>query len=405
MSADGKTPQPNDHQSFHDEALPDNVKVVPSFDDMPLHTNLLRGIYAYGFEKPSAIQQRAIIPFMTGGDLIAQAQSGTGKTGAFTIGLLQRMDFSQKCCQGLVLSPTRELAMQTEQVITKMGEYMVEGGTFCHTFIGGTRVQDDLQKLQRGVLVAVGTPGRVFDVMRRTALRTDSLKVLVLDEADEMLSQGFSEQIYEIFKFLPKEVQVCLFSATMPPEIVELTQKFMRDPIRILVKKESLTLEGIKQFYVAVEEQYKLEVLMDLYESVSIAQSVIFCNRRAKVDWLAEKMNSKDFTVSSMHAEMRKGDREKVMKTFKTGSSRVLISTDLLARGIDVHHVSIVINFDLPNNKENYLHRIGRSGRYGRKGVAINFVTSKDVGLLKDIEEFYHTDIEELPMDFASHLE
>jgi len=200
-------------------------------------------------------------------------------------------------------------------------------------------------------------------------------------------------------------VQVCLFSATMPHEVLELTQKFMREPVRILVKREALTLEGIKQFYVAVEDQYKLETLMDLYESVSIAQSVIFCNRRSKVDWLAEKMNAKDFTVSSMHAEMPKGDREKVMKTFKSGSSRVLISTDLLARGIDVHHVSIVINYDLPSNKENYLHRIGRSGRYGRKGVAINFVTSKDVAGLKELEEFYNTTIEELPMDFASHLE
>jgi len=393
-----------DEGAFEDEKLPEDIKPVVQFDLMPLHNNLLRGIYSYGFEKPSPIQQRAIIPFIKGGDLIAQAQSGTGKTAAFAVGLLQRMDFQKVACQGLVLSPTRELANQTETVITKMGEYLCEG-TFCHTFVGGTRVQDDLQKLQRGVLVAVGTPGRVFDVMRRAALKTESLKVLVLDEADEMLSQGFSEQIYEIFKFLPKDVQVCLFSATMPAEVLELTQKFMRDPVRILVKKEALTLEGIKQFYVAVEEQYKLETLMDLYDSVSIAQSVIFCNRRSKVDWLAEKMNAKEFTVSSMHAEMPKGDREKVMKTFKSGSSRVLISTDLLARGIDVHHVSIVINFDLPTNKENYLHRIGRSGRYGRKGVAINFVDTKEVGTLKEMQEFYQTTIEELPMDFATHLE
>ena len=201
-----------------------------------------------------------------------------------------------------------------------------------------------------------------------------------------MLSQGFSEQIYEIFKFLPKDVQVCLFSATMPPEVLDLTQKFMREPIRILVKKEQLTLEGIKQFYVAVEEEFKLETLMDLYDSVSIAQSVIFCNTRRKVDWLAEKMNEKEFTVSFMHADMPKGEREKVMKIFRSGSSRVLISTDLLARGIDVQHVSIVINFDLPSNKENYLHRIGRSGRYGRKGVAINFVNTKDVPLLKELQ-------------------
>jgi len=227
----------------------------------------------------------------------------------------------------------------------------------------------------------------------------------VLDEADEMLSQGFAEQIYEVFKFLPKDVQVCLFSATMPKDVLELTEKFMRNPTRILVKKETLTLEGIKQFYVAVEEEFKLETLMDLYDSVSIAQSVIFCNTKRKVDWLSTEMNKKEFTVSFMHADMPKGEREKVMQTFRSGSSRVLISTDLLARGIDVHHVNIVINFDLPSNRENYLHRIGRSGRYGRKGVAINFVTSKDIQTLKDLESFYHTQIDELPMDFASHLE
>eukprot|EP00995_Heteronema_vittatum_P011599 NODE_72_length_2062_cov_110.714357_g55_i0.p1 GENE.NODE_72_length_2062_cov_110.714357_g55_i0~~NODE_72_length_2062_cov_110.714357_g55_i0.p1 ORF type:complete len:424 (+),score=198.03 NODE_72_length_2062_cov_110.714357_g55_i0:51-1274(+) len=393
---------PRDHDSFDDDY---GVEVIATFDEMPLHTNLLRGIYSYGFEKPSAIQQRAIVPFIKGGDLIAQAQSGTGKTGAFAIGLLQRMDFSNKTCQALVLSPTRELALQTEQVVSHIGDFLAESSSFCATFVGGTRVVDDIRKLEAGVIIAVGTPGRVFDVIKRGALRTEHLKVLALDEADEMLSQGFSEQIYEIFKFLPKDIQVALFSATMPQDVLDLTSKFMRDPIRILVKKEALTLEGIKQFYVAVEEEFKLETLMDLYDSVSIAQSVIFCNTRRKVDWLAEQMNKKQFTVSFMHADMAKGEREKVMATFRSGSSRVLITTDLLARGIDVQHVSIVINFDLPANRESYLHRIGRSGRYGRKGVAINLVTARDVSNLKELESFYHTQVDELPMNFAEHLE
>lgn len=395
---------PKDHDSFDESDCA--VEAIPSFDEMPLHTNLLRGIYSYGFEKPSAIQQRAIVPFIKGGDIIAQAQSGTGKTGAFAIGTLQRMDFSVKRVQALILSPTRELALQTEQVIAHIGDFLADSNTtFCATFVGGTRVVDDIRKLEAGVIVAVGTPGRVFDVIKRGALRTETLKVLVLDEADEMLSQGFSEQIYEIFKFLPKEIQVALFSATMPPDVLDLTSKFMRDPNRILVKKEALTLEGIKQFYVAVEEEYKLETLMDLYDSVSIAQSVIFCNTRRKVDWLADQMNQKQFTVSFMHADMPKGEREKVMATFRSGSSRVLITTDLLSRGIDVQHVSIVINFDLPANRESYLHRIGRSGRYGRKGVAINMVTARDVGGLKELESFYNTQCDELPMNFAEHLE
>jgi len=395
--------EPQDHQSFQDDQ-PD-IRLYPSFDDMPLHQMLLRGIYSYGFEKPSAIQQRAIVPMTKGGDIIAQAQSGTGKTGAFSIALLQRIDFRRKDLQGMILSPTRELAQQTHAVISAIGEYQSDGHPgFCHTFVGGTRVQEDLKKLQLGVMVAVGTPGRVSDVIKRGALRTDSLRCLVLDEADEMLSQGFSEQIYEIFKFLPKDVQVALFSATLPTDVLELTKKFMRSPTRILVKKESLTLEGIKQFYVAVEEDHKLDTLMDLYESVSIAQSVIFANTRRKVDWISDRLNANNHTVSFMHADMARGDREKVMSTFRSGSSRVLVTTDLVARGIDVHHVNIVINYDLPTNKENYLHRIGRGGRYGRKGVAINFVSQKDVEILREIEGHYHTQIEELPMDFAAYL-
>ena len=402
----GQAYEPKDHNSFDDDALPKDVQVVTSFDNMGLDNKLLRGIYSYGFEKPSAIQQRAIIPFIKGGDLIAQAQSGTGKTGAFVIGSLQRVDFKKNTCQALILSPTRELALQSMEVAQRIGSYMKEGGKpFCHSFVGGTKVQDDITKLQRGeVLIAIGTPGRIFDVIKRNFLRTSELKVVVLDEADEMLSQGFSEQIYSIFKYLPQDIQATLFSATMPEEVLSLTKQFLNSPVRILVKKEMLTLDGIKQYYVAVDEDHKLETLGDLYDSVSIAQSVIFCNTRRKVDWLAEELNKQNHTVSLMHADMSKSEREAVIQTFRSGETRVLITTDLLARGIDVHHVSIVINFDLPTNRENYLHRIGRSGRFGRKGVAINFVSAKDSQALKDLEAHYHTQIDELPMDFATHL-
>jgi len=223
-----------------------------------------------------------------------------------------------------------------------------------------------------------------------------------MDEADEMLSRGFKEQIYDIFKYLPPHVQVALFSATMAPDILDLTSKFMRDPVRILVKKDELTLEGIRQFYIAIEkEDWKLDTLCDLYETLTITQAIIYCNTRRKVDWLAEKMGARDFTISIMHAELEQKDRERIMREFRSGSSRVLISTDLLARGIDVQQVSLVINYDLPGNIENYLHRIGRSGRFGRKGVAINFITNADVRLMRDIEAYYHTQIEEMPMDIA----
>merc|ERR1712225_73246 len=232
--------------------------------------------------------------------------------------------------------------------------------------------------------------------------RLDNLKVFVLDEADEMLSRGFKDQIYDIFKTLPPNVQVCLFSATMAPEILDLTTKFMRDAVRILVKKDELTLEGIRQFYVAIEkEEWKLDTLCDLYETLTITQAIIYCNTRRKVDWLTDNMTQKDFTVSAMHGDMDQKERDIIMREFRSGSSRVLITTDLLARGIDVQQVSLVINYDLPTNRENYIHRIGRSGRFGRKGVAINFLTQGDVRYLRDIEQFYNTQIEEMPMNVA----
>jgi translation initiation factor 4A len=248
----------------------------------------------------------------------------------------------------------------------------------------------------------VGTPGRVFDMINRRALRLTDVRLFALDEADEMLSRGFKDQIYEIFKFLPEQVRVALFSATMPLEILEITSRFMQDPIRILVTRDELTLEGIKQFYIAVErEEWKLDTLCDLYETLTITQAIIYCNTRRKVDWLTDRMSEKDFTVSSMHGDMDQRERDIIMREFRSGSSRVLITTDLLARGIDVQQVSLVINYDLPTNRENYIHRIGRSGRFGRKGVAINFLTAEDVRTLREIEQFYNTQIEEMPMNVA----
>ena len=373
--------------------------VIDNFDDMKLRDDLLRGIYAYGFEKPSAIQARAIVPMIKGDDVIAQAQSGTGKTATFAISILQCVDLDQRESQALILAPTRELAQQIQKVVIALGDYM---SAQCHACIGGTNVREDMRRLDSGVHVIVGTPGRVHDMLQRRALRSETIRQFVLDEADEMLSRGFKDQIYEVFRLLPASIQVILLSATMPIEVLEVTQKFMRDPIRILVKRDELTLEGIKQFYIAVErEEWKLDTLCDLYETLTITQAVIFANTRRKVDWLTDKMHSRDFTVSAMHGDMDQKERDIIMKEFRTGSSRVLITTDLLARGIDVQQVSLVINYDLPSNRENYIHRIGRGGRFGRKGVAINFVTSDDVRVLRDIEQFYQTQIEEMPFNVS----
>jgi len=373
-----------------------------TFDAMDLKEDLLRGIYAYGFEKPSAIQQRAIKPTLLGKDVIAQAQSGTGKTATFAIGILQSLDINIKYCQALVLAPTRELAQQIVKVIQSLGDFM---NIRIHACVGGTAVRDDIRTLQDGVHVVVGTPGRVYDMINRRALLLDDVKLFVLDEADEMLSRGFKDQIYDVFKYMPENVQCTIFSATMPLAVLEVTQKFMRDPIRILVKKDELTLEGIKQFYIAIQqEEWKFETLCDLYSTLTITQAIIYCNTRRKVDWLTQKMQEKDFTVSSMHGELDQRERDTIMREFRSGSSRVLITTDLLARGIDVQQVSLVINYDLPTNRENYIHRIGRSGRFGRKGVSINFIVKADVAYMKDIEQFYNTQIEEMPANVADLL-
>ncbi|RQM06943.1 hypothetical protein DH86_00000082 [Scytalidium sp. 3C] len=286
-------------------------ETVDSFDAMNLKPELLRGVYAYGFERPSAIQQRAILPVIKGHDVIAQAQSGTGKTATFSISVLQKIDPNIKQCQALILAPTRELAQQIQKVVVAIGDFM---NVECHACIGGTSVRDDMKALQDGPQVVVGTPGRVHDMIQRRFLKTDSMKMFVLDEADEMLSRGFTEQIYDIFQLLPQSTQVVLLSATMPQDVLE---------------------------------------------------------------------------------------RDLIMKEFRSGSSRVLIATDLLARGIDVQQVSLVINYDLPANRENYIHRIGRGGRFGRKGVAINFVTAEDVRMMREIEQFYSTQIEEMPMNVA----
>jgi len=395
----------------HDESLaPDqhietNVSAddyVDNFDEMGLNDQLLRGVYAYGFEKPSVIQSRAIKPMMTGRDIIAQAQSGTGKTATFVIGCLNQIDPKRNVSQALLLSPTRELAQQTHRVVQELGKYMEITSTIC---IGGTSMRNTISDLERGVQVVVGTPGRVSDMIEHHAFRTNNLRVIVIDEADEMLSRGFKDQVYDIFMALPKDIQVGLFSATLPPDALAMSQKFMRNPTRILVKREQLTLDGIKQFYIDVErEDWKIDVLADLYSTLSITQCVIFCNTRRKVEYVTDQMQRRGHAVSCTHGDLEPAERNNILNDFKLGKTRILITTDLLARGIDVQQVSLVINYDLPTNSENYLHRIGRSARFGRKGVAVNFVNSDQFKLLKDLERIYETEIKEMPSSIAEYL-
>ena len=370
-----------------------------SFDELKISENLLRGIYGYGFEKPSMIQHKSIPVLSSGKDVIAQAQSGTGKTGAFSIGSLCNVDPSLKHTQVIVLSPTRELAEQTFQVMKELASYTEI--TFCKV-VGGTRVSDCISDLRKDPQVIVGTPGRILDMLYKKHLFTDKLKTVIIDEADEMLSQGFQEMIHNIFQCIPRETQVGLFSATFPDELMEITDKFMDSPQRILVKKEQLTLEGISQFYINVKHNnWKYDVLTDIYNTINIAQCIIYINSKNRLNQVYQALLDDNFPVGMIHGNLMTSERETIMNQFRSGEIRILLSTDLLSRGIDVQQLSLVINFDLPIQKETYIHRIGRSGRYGRKGVAINFVTDRDLQDLQELQTFYNTRIEEMPQNIG----
>lgn len=380
-------------------------------EKLELNNNVLRGIYSFGFEKPSSIQKKALFPmtknFHDGRrrDITAQAQSGTGKTGAFVIGALNILKHDVQLPQVLILAPTHELATQILNVVENLSRYIK--GVNPILLVGGTSV--DKNKKQLSSLkpkIIVGTPGRINDLVRRKFLKPESLSLLVLDEADEMLSSGFKEQMYKIFKAMPNNVQIALFSATMPNDLHELTSTFMKNPTKILVKNDELTLQGIAQYYINLEDDtHKYETIKDIFSGLSISQAIIYCNSVNRVNDLEEAMKTDDFPVKKIHGKMNDLERKTVYKEFKSGGCRVLITSDLFARGIDVQQVSIVINFDIPRDENTYLHRIGRSGRWGRKGVAINFQTKYDSNRLTRFEKYYETQIQEMPIDFTKHLD
>ena len=383
------------------QTIQDEIKMYDNFDDMGLADNLIRGVYSYGFETPSKIQQLAIVPMSKHTDILAQSQSGTGKTGAFTIGALSVVDTSIKAPQVLVICPTRELAQQTERVARSLGSYM---GLKVLSATGGNQLRGDISALKAGAQFVVGTPGRIFDLIRRGDLSVEHIKYVILDEADQMLEDLFAEQIKAILdnKF-PSTTHLALFSATMPENVLEIAENYLSRPVRILLPPDEVTLDGIKQYYVNLErEDWKLPVLLDLYQQIAVNQALIYVNKRQKAEWLAKQLAAQGFTLEYIHGEMEVGERKKRMDDFRSGQVRVLISTDLLARGIDIQQISLVVNFELPVQRENYVHRIGRSGRYGKKGVAINLVYGDELNAMKEIEHHYSTTINELPEDLAS---
>lgn len=371
-----------------------------NWDELEIDTNLLRGIYAYGFEKPSPIQKKAIKPIIQKKDIIAQAQSGTGKTATFTIGALSHVNTESNTTQILCLSPTRELSIQTATVMRGIGTML--RNLRVQVLVGGSSIDEDIDNLKSNVPhVIAGCPGRVYDMMRRNHIVSKNIKLVILDEADEMLSSGFKEQVYNIFQYFNTDIQVALFSATLPEHINGITSKFMRHPVKIQVKAEQLTLEGISQYYVAVEDdRQKYATLKDLYSVMSLSQCIIYANSIKRVSSLYDAMIEDGFPVCRIHSGMEKHERDAAFRDFKCGTYRVLISSNVTSRGIDVQQVSLVINFDIPKDVHNYLHRIGRSGRWGRKGTGINLITRRDVGKLKEIESYYATQISELPASF-----
>ena len=377
--------------------MTDNVKNYEKFEDMGLNEDLLRSIYSYGFEEPSNIQKKGIMPIIEKKDLIAQSQSGTGKTGCFIIGLLQSLINNNKynINEAIILSPTRELAIQTNNVASELSKYTKIKNNL---FIGGLQNSFTIDNN-----ITIGTPGRIYDLLNRNILPCKNVDIFILDEADEMLSRGFQEQIHNILNKLPKTCQLIMFSATIPEDIFNIMNSAMTNPIKLLIQKENLTLEGIRQFFIPMEKEIqKIDTLMDIYKIIKVTQCIIYTNSKKKTEQISHELNKNGFSVNYIHGDIEQSERKEIMNNFRNGIIKILITTDMLSRGIDIQQVSLVINYDLPKEKETYIHRIGRSGRYGRKGSVINFVSHYDITQLKTIESFYNTTIGHLPNDIES---
>lgn len=368
-----------------------------SWEQFELPDDILRGIYSYGFEKPSPIQQKAIYPIKCGREVIAQAQSGTGKTATFTIGSISRLNLSLVGTQILVLAPTRELATQITAVFNGIGSHIPNFS--AQTFVGGTSVRDDISSVEKNPpTVAVGCPGRILDLLRKRVFSVDHIQTIIIDEADEMLSQGFQEQVRAIFESLREDVQALIFSATLNNEVLDITTRFMKDPLKIVMEAEKLSLAGISQYYVSVRtDEDKYDILKQIFAKMTIDQCIIYCNSINRVKQLYDAMTRDGFSVVCIHRDLNKMEREHAFKQFKSCQCRYLISSNITARGIDIQQVNVVVNFDLTRDYHTYLHRIGRSGRWGRKGTAINFLTYYDMRIKEDLENYYRMQILPLP--------
>jgi|EP00927_Polykrikos_kofoidii_P066599 ATP-dependent RNA helicase DDX6/DHH1 len=363
------------------------------FEDYYLKRELLMGIFEKGYEKPSPIQEDSIPVALAGKSVLARAKNGTGKTGAFVIPLLEKTTTSRNAIQGLILVPTRELALQTSSVVKELGKYM---DIQCMVSTGGTSLREDIMRFYNEVHIVVATPGRVLDLANKDVCNLKQCQMLVMDEADKLLCPEFQPIIEDLLKFLPPERQILMFSATFPMSILDFKTKYMTDAREINLMDE-LTLKGVTQFYAFVEERQKVHCLNTLFSKLQINQAIIFCNSVTRVELLAKKVTELGYSCFFIHSRMHQSHRNRVFHDFRSGACRCLVSSDLFTRGIDIESVNVVINFDFPKNAETYLHRIGRSGRFGHLGLGINFATFDDRFNLYRIEQELGTEIQPIP--------
>lgn len=370
------------------------------FEDFFLKRELLMGIFEKGFEKPSPIQEEAIPIILQNRNVLARAKNGTGKTAAYIIPCLEKIDTTKNFIQVLILLPTRELALQTSAIVKEIGKHM---GLECMVTTGGTSLKDDIMRLYNTIHMIVATPGRILDLASKKVADLSKCRTIIMDEADKLLSPEFQPVLEEIIGLCDKSHQICLFSATFPVTVKGFCQKFVPNPYSINLMEE-LTLRGITQFYAYVEERQKVHCLNTLFSKLEINQSIIFCNSVNRVELLAKKITELGYSCFYIHAKMQQANRNRVFHEFRNGATRHLVTSDLFTRGIDIQSVNVVINFDFPKNSETYLHRIGRSGRFGHLGLAVNLITYDDRHALRRVEQELGTEIRPIPANIDRSL-
>jgi len=363
----------------------------PGFEELHLSKEMYRAIADMGFEEPTTIQNRSIPYLLDGKDVIGQAQTGTGKTAAFGIATLERVDPKNKGLQAVILCPTRELAIQVSEELKNLSKY--KKGIRILPVYGGQPIGRQIKALKEGVQIIIGTPGRVMDHLDRRTLKVGGVKIVILDEADEMLDMGFRDDIETIVRKIPEKRQTVLFSATMPKAILKLTKRYQNNPQLIKLVHKEMTVPNVEQFFVEVKQQAKIEVMSRLIDLYDLNLSLVFCNTKRRVDELVERLNARGYIADGLHGDMQQKQRDSVMSKFRNGRIDILVATDVAARGIDVGATDAVFNYDIPTDDEYYVHRIGRTARAGNPGRAFTFVTGKEMYRIRQIQRFTKTKI------------